>query len=134
MEDDEETSAVPEPDGDNTTINLHPTNAYEFGQALNAAHSSGNVAACAELLASTNPEALPQYLSTQLDAHKLSFIMRALDSHLLEKNPNQVYKHLNHLHTADRFSVRELTSPSKTHKKPSISKKIFHMLSTTSNK
>ncbi|CAK6967147.1 sperm-associated antigen 1-like [Scomber scombrus] len=105
VEDDEETSVVPEPDVDNTIINLQPTNAYEFGQALNAAHSSGNVAACAELLASMNPEVLPQYLSSQLDAHKLSFIMQALDSHLLEKDPNQVYKHLNHLHTADRFSV-----------------------------
>lgn len=106
MEDDEEKSAIPESDRDNVTINLHPTNAYEFGQSLNAARSGGNAAACAELLASTNPEVLPQYLSTNLDAHTLGFIMQALDSHLLEKNPNQVYRHLNHLHTTERFSVR----------------------------
>ncbi|XP_042280003.1 sperm-associated antigen 1-like [Thunnus maccoyii] len=108
VEGDEETSAVPNPDSscrEDVTINLQPTNAYEFGQALNLAHSSGNMVACAELLASTTPEMLPQFLSTQLDGHTLSFIMQALDSHLLEKDPNQVYKHLNHLHTADRFSV-----------------------------
>lgn len=91
--------------GEDITINLQPTNAYEFGQALNAARSSGNTAACADLLASTTPEMLPQLLSTQLDGNTISFLMQALDSHLLEKDPNLVYRHLNHLHTADRFSV-----------------------------
>ncbi|XP_049901721.1 sperm-associated antigen 1 [Epinephelus moara] len=91
--------------GEDITINLQPTDAYEFGQALNAARSSGNTAACADLLASTTPEMLPQLLSTQLDGNTISFLMQALDSHLLEKDPNLVYRHLNHLHTADRFSV-----------------------------
>ncbi|KAK5922953.1 hypothetical protein CgunFtcFv8_020174 [Champsocephalus gunnari] len=41
-------------------INLQLTNAYEYGQALNAARCSGNTAACAALLASTPPrEASP---------------------------------------------------------------------------
>lgn len=31
--------------------------------------------------------------------------MQALDSHLLHKDPNLVYQHLNHLHTAKRFLV-----------------------------
>ncbi|XP_071324290.1 sperm-associated antigen 1-like isoform X2 [Trachinotus anak] len=109
VEGDEETTAVPNSEGncrgEDITINLHPTNVYEFGQALNAARCSGNTAACADLLASTSSEMLPQYLSTQLDGHTFSFIMQVLDSHLLEKDPNLVYQHLNHLHTADRFST-----------------------------
>ncbi|KAM7382428.1 hypothetical protein PAMP_002156 [Pampus punctatissimus] len=109
VEGDEETSAVLHPDsscrGEEITINLQANNAYEFGQALNIARSSGNMAVCAELLASTTPEMLPEFLSTQLDGHTISFIMQTLDTHLLEKDPNLVYKHLNHLHTADRFSV-----------------------------
>ncbi|RVE62191.1 hypothetical protein OJAV_G00154650 [Oryzias javanicus] len=85
------------------SINLHPSNAFEFGQALNAARCSKNTAACAELLASTAPQSLPQYLSNHLDGHTISFIMQALHSHLLEKDPNLVYQHLNQLHTVDRF-------------------------------
>ncbi|CAI5663412.1 unnamed protein product [Oreochromis niloticus] len=109
VEDDENVTAVPNSKnsckGEDISINLQPTSAYEFGQSLNAARSSGNTVACAELLASTAPEMLPQFLSTQLDGHTISFIMQALHSHLLEKDPYLVYQHLNHLHTADRFSV-----------------------------
>ncbi|XP_037309385.2 sperm-associated antigen 1-like [Pungitius pungitius] len=86
-------------------ISLQPTNAYEFGQALNTARRAGNTAACADLLASTTPETLPQLLSTQLDGHTIDFVMQALDAHLLQRDPGLVYRHLNHLHTADRFSV-----------------------------
>lgn len=110
VEDDENVTAVPNSKnsckGEDISINLQPASAYEFGQSLNAARSSGNTVACAELLASTAPEMLPQFLSTQLDGHTISFIMQALHSHLLEKDPYLVYQHLNHLHTADRFSVR----------------------------
>ncbi|XP_068591653.1 sperm-associated antigen 1-like [Cebidichthys violaceus] len=91
--------------GEATAINLRPTNAYEFGQALNTARCGGDTVACADLLASTTPEMLPQLLSTQLDGNTISFVMQSLDSHLLEKDPNLVYQHLNHLHTANRFSV-----------------------------
>ncbi|KAM9805264.1 sperm-associated antigen 1-like isoform 3-T3 [Syngnathus typhle] len=91
--------------GEDLSRKFQPTNAYEFGQALNNACSSGNMAACADMLASTDPELLPQFLSTQLNGRTISFIVKVLDSHLLEKDPNLVYKHLNHLHTTDRFSV-----------------------------
>jgi len=91
-----------------TAINLRPANAYEFGQALSAARGAGDAAACADLLASTDPEALPRLLSTQLDGNTVGFVMRALDSHLLERDPALVYRHLDHLHTADRFSVRRM--------------------------
>ncbi|XP_026228285.1 sperm-associated antigen 1 isoform X2 [Anabas testudineus] len=109
VEGDEETIAIPDSEsscrGEDITINLKPTNAHEFGHALNAACCGGNTMACADLLASTAPDMLPQYLSTQLDGHTISFIMQALDSHLLEKDPNLVYQHLKYLHTTDRFSV-----------------------------
>ncbi|KAF7641738.1 hypothetical protein LDENG_00273570, partial [Lucifuga dentata] len=114
VEGDEESPAVPPSEkssgGEESTINLHPTNAYEFGQALNTARCGGNLAACADLLASTDPRTLPRFLSTQLDGHTVSFILQALDSHLLQKNPNLVYEHLSHLHTADRFSPQGGTS------------------------
>lgn len=98
--------------GEDVAIGLQPTNACQFAQALNAARSSGSgsVAACADLLTSTAPKMLPQFLSNQLDAQSFSFIVQALDSHLLEKDPDLVYQHLNHLHTADRFSVRRKLS------------------------
>ncbi|XP_063055636.1 sperm-associated antigen 1 [Engraulis encrasicolus] len=82
-----------------------PSNAYEFGQALSAARSHDDTAACAELLRFVPPETLPSYIANQLDGHTVAFIMRALDGHLLQKDPALVYRHLNHLHTAERFSV-----------------------------
>ncbi|TWW79695.1 Sperm-associated antigen 1 HSD-3.8 [Takifugu flavidus] len=109
VEDDEEAPSVPDSESscreDDISISLNPRNAYEFGQALSAACSSRNTAAGADLLASTAPEKLPQLLSSQLDAQTIVFIMQALDSHLLHKDPNLVYQHLNHLHTANRFLV-----------------------------
>ncbi|XP_077382018.1 sperm-associated antigen 1-like isoform X3 [Festucalex cinctus] len=108
VDDDQETSAVANSDNcfrEELSSKFQPSNAYEFGQALNNACSSGNMAACADMLASTAPELLPQFVSTQLNGKTISFIVKVLDSHLLEKDPNLVYKHLSHLHTADRFSV-----------------------------
>lgn len=83
-----------------------PANAYEFGQALSAARSHGDMAACAELLRFVAPETLPSYMGNHLDGHTIAFIMQTLDGHLLEREPGLVYQHLNHLHTAERFSVR----------------------------
>uniref|UniRef100_H3D704 Sperm associated antigen 1 n=1 Tax=Tetraodon nigroviridis TaxID=99883 RepID=H3D704_TETNG len=112
VEDDEETPSVPNSDSsckeDELSVNLHPRNAYEFGQALSAACSSGNTAAGADLLTSTAPETLPQLLSSQLDAQTIIFIMQSLDSHLLHKDPNLVYQHLNYLHTTKRFLVAQM--------------------------
>ncbi|KAI4898101.1 hypothetical protein NFI96_001765 [Prochilodus magdalenae] len=87
------------------SINLQPSNAYEFGQSLNAARSYSDTSACAQLLRCVSPDCLPQYLKTQLDAHTLSFIMQALDTHLLASEPGLVYQLLSHLHTTERFSV-----------------------------
>ncbi|XP_052002361.1 sperm-associated antigen 1 isoform X2 [Xyrauchen texanus] len=87
------------------SIHLQPSNAYEFGQALNAARSHGDLLTCAELLCSVASERLPHYISTQLDAHTLSFIIQTLDTHLLHTHTQLVYEHLTHLHTAHRFSM-----------------------------
>lgn len=119
VEDDEETPGALHSDSscknDNSSIDLHPRNTYEFGQALSAACSSRNTAAGADLLASADPETLPQLLSSQLDAQTIIFIMQSLDSHLLHKDPNLVYQHLKYLHTTKRFLVScsaFLTKPS----------------------
>ncbi|KAJ0065863.1 hypothetical protein NL108_000093, partial [Boleophthalmus pectinirostris] len=101
--DGEDTPSAPDSRGENSSINLNPSNAYEFGQALSAARCSGDTQACAELLASTPPQTLPQYLSTQLDGQTIIFLMNAMDTHLLQRDPGLVYRHLCHLHTADRF-------------------------------
>uniref|UniRef100_A0A8B9LJ88 Sperm associated antigen 1 n=1 Tax=Astyanax mexicanus TaxID=7994 RepID=A0A8B9LJ88_ASTMX len=109
-DDDEEGDAVKSSsDGEqkstSQTINLQPSNAYEFGQALNAARSLNDTAACAQLLRTVPPDSLPQYVSTQLDGHTLSFIMKTLDTHLLASEPGVVYQLLDHLHTTERFSM-----------------------------
>nr|XP_015213682.1 PREDICTED: sperm-associated antigen 1 isoform X1 [Lepisosteus oculatus] len=87
------------------TFTLEPTNAYEFGQALNAARAKGDVATCAELLCSVEPEKLPSFMSNKLDGDVFTFIIQALDEHLLQEDPIAVYHHLNHLHKAERFKV-----------------------------
>ncbi|KAL2084785.1 hypothetical protein ACEWY4_020303 [Coilia grayii] len=87
------------------SILTQPANAYEFGQALSAARSHDDTAACAELLCFIAPETLPSYIANHLDGHTIAFIMQALDGHLLKKDPGLVYQHLKHLHTAERFSV-----------------------------
>ncbi|XP_061086931.1 sperm-associated antigen 1A [Conger conger] len=92
-------------DGEGFRIPAQPTNAYEFGQALNAARSRGDTAACAELLQTVAPETLPQYVGTNLDGHTVHFLMQALDGHLLQTDPYLVYQHLSYLHTAERFSM-----------------------------
>ncbi|KAJ8353741.1 hypothetical protein SKAU_G00213080 [Synaphobranchus kaupii] len=97
--------AVGNCDSEEPRIPTQPTNAYEFGQALNAARSRGDTSACAELLQAVAPETLPQYVSNKLDGHTIHFLMQALDGHLLQKDPTLVYQHLCHLHTAERFSV-----------------------------
>uniref|UniRef100_A0A8C6WRQ8 Sperm associated antigen 1 n=1 Tax=Neogobius melanostomus TaxID=47308 RepID=A0A8C6WRQ8_9GOBI len=101
----EDTACAADCRREDASINLNPSNAYEFGQALNAARSSGNALACADLLASTPPQSLPQYLSAELDGQNLTFILKAMDSHLLQRDPGLVYQHLCHLHTADRFKI-----------------------------
>ncbi|KAG7260066.1 hypothetical protein CRUP_007277, partial [Coryphaenoides rupestris] len=88
---------------DDVSIHLSPADAYEFGQSLNAARSRGNAAACADLLSSVEPERLPGLLGNQLDGQVMGLVVRALDEHLLARDPGRVYEILRHLHTAERF-------------------------------
>ncbi|XP_051878680.1 sperm-associated antigen 1-like isoform X2 [Pristis pectinata] len=86
-------------------INLEPTNAYEFGQALNVLQATNDLAGCAELLRNVEPEDLPSMMSNKLEADVFTMIIQALKGHLLEKYPNLVYRHLVHLCKAERFKI-----------------------------
>lgn len=101
----EDSQASADDSTERASLPLRPTNAYEFGQALNAAHSRDDVKACAELLRGVQPQTLPLFLSNKLDGETFHFITRALDGHLLQEDPSLVYQHLCHLPAADRFSV-----------------------------
>uniref|UniRef100_UPI00398F44D0 sperm-associated antigen 1-like isoform X2 n=1 Tax=Pristiophorus japonicus TaxID=55135 RepID=UPI00398F44D0 len=85
--------------------NLKPTNAYEFGQALSVLQAKKDLAACAELLRNVEPEDLPSMMSNKLEGDVFTMIIQALKEHLLEKNPNLVYRHLVHLSKAERFKM-----------------------------
>ncbi|KAK6490824.1 sperm-associated antigen 1A isoform X1 [Huso huso] len=87
---------------------LQLTDAYEFGQALNAVKSKEDVAACAKLLCSVEPENLPSLMSNKLEVDSFTIIIQALDSHLLQKDPKLVYRHLVYLHEAERFKMVSL--------------------------
>ncbi|KAM9489144.1 sperm-associated antigen 1 [Clarias gariepinus] len=92
-------------EGGDDVMTSCPTNAFEFGQALNAARCHGDLVACAQLLRSVPPHTLPEHISTQLDTHTLSFITHTLHTHILATDPGLVYRLLTHLHTAGRFRV-----------------------------
>uniref|UniRef100_H3B7U3 Sperm associated antigen 1 n=1 Tax=Latimeria chalumnae TaxID=7897 RepID=H3B7U3_LATCH len=84
---------------------LRPTNAYEFGQAINAVKTNANIAACADLLENINPQDLPTFMSNKLEGDVFIMIIQALEKHILEKDPNLVYQHLVHLCKSERFKV-----------------------------
>ncbi|GCC29023.1 hypothetical protein chiPu_0007459 [Chiloscyllium punctatum] len=85
--------------------NLKPTNAYEFGQALNLLQAKKDLAACAELLKNVEPEDLPSMMSNKLEGDVFTILIQTLKGHLLEKNPSLVYQHLVHLCKTERFKM-----------------------------
>ncbi|XP_058868607.1 sperm-associated antigen 1 isoform X1 [Acipenser ruthenus] len=113
--------------GSENMFPLQPTNAYEFGQALNAVKSKEDIAACAKLLCSVEPENLPSLMSNKLEVDSFTIIIQALDNHLLQKDPTLVYRHLVHLHEAERFKMVSLLL-GKTEKEQV--KQLFDHLST----
>ncbi|CAL8286939.1 unnamed protein product [Merluccius merluccius] len=113
---------------EDVTINLRASDSYEFGQSLNAARSRGNAAACVDLLSSVDPEQLPRLLSNQLDGQTLGFVVAALDEHLLPRDPGLVYRLLQRLHTADRFTVAVMLLD--TAARPRVTQ-LFERLSST---
>ncbi|XP_069477536.1 sperm-associated antigen 1 [Ambystoma mexicanum] len=82
-----------------------PTNAYDFGQLMNAVRAEKDSAACAELLTTVEPKDLPSFLSNKLEVDTFLIIIQSLKSYLLEEQPTLVYQHLLYLSKADRFEI-----------------------------
>ncbi|KAM9164142.1 sperm-associated antigen 1 isoform 3-T3 [Pangshura tecta] len=111
-----------------------PSNAYEFGQIINAVNAKKDEAACADLLTIIDPKKLPMLLSNKLEGDTILIFMQALECHLLGKDPGLVYQHLLYLSKVERFKV-VLTLLSKNEKEQvqqlfdSLSKKQSHQFS-----
>ncbi|NWJ01763.1 SPAG1 protein, partial [Crypturellus undulatus] len=82
-----------------------PTNAYDFGQIINAVNASKDKRACADLLAMTEPSKLPVLLSNKLEGDTFLIFIQSLGCYVLGKNPELVYQHLFYLSKAERFKV-----------------------------
>ncbi|XP_043363446.1 sperm-associated antigen 1 isoform X3 [Dermochelys coriacea] len=110
-----------------------PSNAYEFGQIINAVNAKKDETACADLLTIIDPKKLPMLLSNKLEGDTILIFMQAL-KYLLGKDPGLVYQHLLYLSKVERFKV-VLTLLSKNEKEQvrqlfdSLSKKQNHQFS-----
>ncbi|KFQ17318.1 Sperm-associated antigen 1, partial [Merops nubicus] len=91
-----------------TSEKLHisePSNAYDFGQIINAVNSSKDKAACADLLKIIDPKKLPVLLSNKLEGETLLIFIQSLEYYVVGKDPGLVYQHLFYLSKAERFKV-----------------------------
>ncbi|XP_035749782.1 sperm-associated antigen 1 isoform X2 [Egretta garzetta] len=91
-----------------TSEKLHisePSNAYDFGQIINAVNTNKDKAACADLLTITDPKNLPVLLSNKLEGEILLIFIQSLECYVLGKDPGLVYQHLFYLSKAERFKV-----------------------------
>ncbi|KFR01740.1 Sperm-associated antigen 1, partial [Nipponia nippon] len=82
-----------------------PSNAYDFGQIINAVNTNKDKAACADLLTITDPKKLPVLLSNKLEGEILLIFIQSLEYYVLGKDPDLVYQHLFYLSKAERFKV-----------------------------
>ncbi|KAM4906416.1 sperm-associated antigen 1 [Sylvia borin] len=82
-----------------------PTNAYDFGQIMNAVNANKDKAACADLLTITEPKALPVLLSNKLEGEILLIFIQSLEHYVARKDPGLAYQHLFYLSKAERFKV-----------------------------
>ncbi|KAM6102397.1 sperm-associated antigen 1 isoform 1-T1 [Theristicus caerulescens] len=82
-----------------------PSNAYDFGQIINAVNTNKDKAACADLLTITDPKKLPVLLSNKLEGEILLIFIHSLQYYVLGKDPDLVYQHLFYLSKAERFKV-----------------------------
>ncbi|NWI27314.1 SPAG1 protein, partial [Sula dactylatra] len=82
-----------------------PSNAYDFGQIINAVNTNKDKAACADLLTITNPKKLPMLLSNKLEGEILLIFIQSLKYYVLGSDPGLVYQHLFYLSKAERFKV-----------------------------
>ncbi|KFW81073.1 Sperm-associated antigen 1, partial [Manacus vitellinus] len=82
-----------------------PSNAYDFGQIINAVNANKDYAACADLLTITDPKKLPVLLSNKLEGEILLIFIQSLEHYVAGKDPGLVYQHLFYLSKAERFKV-----------------------------
>ncbi|NWZ90715.1 SPAG1 protein, partial [Nesospiza acunhae] len=82
-----------------------PPNAYDFGQIINALNANKDKAACADLLATTDPKTLPVLLSNKLEGEILLIFIQSLKHYIAGKDPGLAYQHLFYLSKAKRFQV-----------------------------
>ncbi|NXD18837.1 SPAG1 protein, partial [Spelaeornis formosus] len=82
-----------------------PSNAYDFGQIVNAVTASKDETACADLLTMTDPKMLPVLLSNKLEGEILLIFIQSLEHHVARKDPGLAYQHLFYLSKAERFKV-----------------------------
>lgn len=83
-----------------------PSNAYDFGQIINAVNANKDKAACADLLTITDPKKLPVLLSNKLEGEILLIFIQSLEHYVAGKDPGLAYQHLFYLSKAERFKVR----------------------------
>ncbi|XP_048364168.1 sperm-associated antigen 1 [Sphaerodactylus townsendi] len=82
-----------------------PSNAYEFGQMINAVNASRDITACAELLTLIEPKDLPMLLSNKLEGDNFLLLIQALQSDTFCQDAGRVYQHLLYLSKAERFKL-----------------------------
>ncbi|NXM67990.1 SPAG1 protein, partial [Serilophus lunatus] len=82
-----------------------PSNAYDFGQIVNAVNANKDKAACADLLTITDPKKVPVLLSNKLEGETLLIFIQSLEHYIARKDPGLVYQHLFYLSKAERFKV-----------------------------
>ncbi|XP_031986179.1 sperm-associated antigen 1 isoform X1 [Corvus moneduloides] len=82
-----------------------PSNAYDFGQIINAVNANKDKAACADLLTITDPKKLPVLLSNKLEGKILLIFIQSLEHYVAGKDPGLAYQHLFYLSKAERFKV-----------------------------
>nr|XP_056710091.1 sperm-associated antigen 1 [Euleptes europaea] len=82
-----------------------PSNAYEFGQMINAANANKDITACAELLTAIEPKDLPMLLSNKLEGDNFLLFIQALQSDAFCQDPGLIYQHLLYLSKAERFKL-----------------------------
>ncbi|XP_005042403.1 PREDICTED: sperm-associated antigen 1 [Ficedula albicollis] len=82
-----------------------PSNAYDFGQIVNAVNATKDKAACADLLTITEPKRLPVLLSNKLEGEILLVFIQSLEHYVAGKDPGLAYQHLFYLSKAERFKV-----------------------------
>ncbi|NXD33040.1 SPAG1 protein, partial [Copsychus sechellarum] len=81
------------------------SNAYDFGQIVNAVNATKDKAACADLLTITDPKRLPVLLSNKLEGEILLIFIQSLEHYVAGKDPGLAYQHLFYLSKTERFKV-----------------------------